>query len=155
LGVTPSHAPRLTHELVLAVDAYGHPTKTAAIAYGHPTGADEDEQKKTWMTAHEQALHATADDTGDYRHGVAIEERHWELGPAAEPTGALWIRSEALAARGFEAFDYDGDTSQATVTGEWKRLLAHTRTLYLKDDGSVGSLGEVGGKALVHEGYAM
>ena len=125
--------PRITHELVLEVDAYGYPVKTAAAAaYARPNfdaNVHPAFQNVQHLTANAQTLAHQANDSGVYRHGVQVAAQSYELHSSvfngANDNGLLdpgAVRT-ALDSATEVAFD-------AALSAGQKRLLSDTRTRY-------------------------
>ena len=121
--------PRIEHELVLAVDPFGHPTRTASAAYPRrvPRAAGQ-EALSLLVTEHD----LRNDDLADrHRLGIPIETRTYAL-EGVEPAGAVTPA--------------ELDASPATA----RRLLERTLTIYHRDDLAAAlPAGSAGRRALV------
>src|SRR6185437_2281888 len=77
--------PRVTHEMVLDIDAFGNVTRKAAVAYGRAPGTGvEPEQLKAWATESEMSyINHVGDDF--YRLGLPVETT-WSRRSTMQPT---------------------------------------------------------------------
>ena len=148
-----STPPRISHELTVAVDALGYPTKRATVAYGHPTGADYSEQEDTWITTTEDTVFHKLDTTTWYRHGVPLESQSWELFTGSgghAPADDIFTIAEIQTAWSDTEIDYD-----VALAATKKRLLSHTKEKYYKDDLTAAlAFGSVESLALPYQSYA-
>lgn len=144
--------PRVSHQIILAVDSFGTPTRLARVAYPrrHP---QEPEQSKTLVVVEERRVAHRADALDGYRIGVPVAESSYELGPVPPVrTGALyhaeqidgWIATAALEDVPFEQALPD--------RGPPRRRLLKASESYYWDDRLIdtAALGVVGQWALVH-----
>jgi RHS repeat-associated protein len=141
--------PRIAHALVLQVDAYGNPTRTAQVAYPR-VGTLSTEPQGRGSIALSQTDYAALDaGSDDYRVGVPYQARAWEL------TGVTIVASTPLSFETLvDAFDESVEIAfeTAPTTGLQRRLLSATRTFFYEDDLSgVAPLGTAGIRGLVHE----
>ncbi len=141
--------PRLSHTLMLDVDAYGTVLRQADVVYprrgsGHPA---EQAQGKVLVTSR-QVIHDDVD--VDRLHlAVAVSEESWEL------SGVTLSESAAPTIASLNA-DFDGATEidfSTTASGAVeKRRLSRTETRYWDDALSAAlALGALGSRALVHD----
>lgn len=141
--------PRVTHELVLAVDGYGTVLHSAALAYRRAvTGAGlpertVDVQSRTLVTETRTEVTDLVDRDDAYRVPVPYTTRTFEVAHAALTEAAAVV-------------DRDDLIAALTPLDEGRRLVDRTRTLF-EDDNLVGPLppGEQGSRALVHEAYRL
>jgi RHS repeat-associated protein len=150
--------PRISHNLTLAVDDYGHVTASASVGYPRrqPNNAGFDEQTTTWVS-YAQSDYANVDTEPDwYRLGVPVETRSYQLTGAAPAVGSVLFDPDALAATAAGAADIDYDATPSG-TAVQRRLLAGHRTLYQADDLTPGPLptGVVQSLALVWASYTQ
>ena len=148
-----STPPRISHELTIAVDALGYPTKRATVGYGHPSGADYSEQEDTWITTTEDTVFHKLDTTTWYRHGVPLESQSWQLFTGSgghAPADDIFTIAEIQTAWSDTEIDYD-----VALAATKKRLLSHTKEKYYKDDLTAAlAFGSVESLALPYQSYA-
>ena len=135
--------PRITHDLVLAIDDFGNPLRSATAAYGrlHPdpllTAADQAAQ------ARQRLVHTDS----DYTNAVELPDAHRT--PQAASVRAFEVVGARPARRlfGFEELrdaldattveipfqDWDADPEMLSG-GPVRRLTAHSVVLYRRDD---------------------
>jgi RHS repeat-associated protein len=136
--------PRVTHELVLAVDDFGNVLRSASVGYGRrfPDGtlppADRIEQGRLHLVATEHRFTNAVDEPDAHRVPLRAESQAFEvrgLPPAAH-------RPHSTNPFGFDELDrglagitvelpYEVEADDATPT---RRLVEHGRTLYRRDD---------------------
>jgi YD repeat-containing protein len=145
--------PRVSHQLVLAVDDYGEVTQSAAVGYPRRIPAQPEQGATLVTVAEREVLHD--DEADDHYHlGLTARERVWELtGVSATDTapftvGGLQPLFGTAAERAYEAAPIPSVVE--------KRKLGETRTLYW-DDALSGPevLGTMGARALVYERYQL
>ncbi|WP_254885408.1 SpvB/TcaC N-terminal domain-containing protein [Streptomyces sp. NA02950] len=159
----PSADPRVSHELVLAVDDFGNVLRSASVGYGrrHPdpdpalTPEDRARQHRRHVVHTEHRYTHAVDEPDAYRTPVRCESRAWEL-LALSPDGPLFGLEEldrALTAttRELPYEEWDADPPEPA-----RRLIEHTRTLFRRDDltGPL-PLGALEPKALPYAGYRL
>jgi RHS repeat-associated protein len=146
--------PRVSHELSLAIDTYGNPTRHASVGYPRRRPAF-DEQAGTLISYSEAEFANVAHRPDWYRLGLPIANRAFEL-TGVRPT---------LAGGLFDPDTLGSDAAAATVipyeavpdaVSAQRRTLSEQRIVYLRDDLS-GPLptGRVESLALVDASYAM
>lgn len=144
--------PRMQHELVLEVDAFGNVTRSAALAYPRRTPA-EPEQARLWATLTQHTFANKPDESDWYRIGVPVETTTSELiGLKAPASGVLSV--DELKAKATTAVEMPYEASPAG--GLERRVIERERRLYYRDDLS-GPLpiGQIGSRALAHESYRL
>jgi RHS repeat-associated protein len=146
--------PRVTHELSLAIDAYGNLTRQATVAYPRRNPAYP-EQAATPVRYSESDIANVADQLDWYRLGLPIETRVYELtGVAPDATSGLYD-PVALAPAAAAAAEIPYEATPDPTTAQ-RRLLTRGRTIYRSDDLSVAlPIGQVDALALVDATYAM
>jgi RHS repeat-associated protein len=144
--------PRVTHQVVVAHDGWGTPTRTAEIAYARRGDAEDPAQERTWITITDGVV-VSIDTTTQFVIGAPIESRRFELvglapvagriAPAALSATAV---SDALAAPArFEtALDPDA-IAPAARRIDWQRVYYWNER---RDD--VAALGAIGASPRVH-----
>ncbi|HEU4405627.1 MAG TPA: SpvB/TcaC N-terminal domain-containing protein [Polyangiaceae bacterium] len=144
--------PRMQHEVVLEVDAFGNVTRSAALAYPRRAPA-EPEQARLWATLSEHTFANRPDESDWYRIGVPVETTTSELtgleAPASGILSAGELKAQAAAAANIPY--------EATPTGGLqRRVVERERRLYYRDDLS-GPLpfGQIESRALAHESYRL
>lgn len=165
----PRADPRITHDLVLDVDDYGNPLKSASASYGRrfPDPAlpadDRETQHRLTLTYAENGYTNAVDQPDAYRTPVPCEARSFEivgLLPRREPNesvlfGFAELRDE-LAAVHAELPYQDWDASPASLPGPARRLIEHTRVRYRRDDMSGPlPLGVLEPLALPYQSYRL
>ena len=134
--------PRITHDMVLAIDDYGNPLRTATAGYGRrypdPELAPEDQAAQARLRlAYTDSGHTNAVELPDaYRTPLPASIRTFEvigLRPAGRLFGFPELRNglEAIAA---ELSFQDWDADPAAPSGPERRLTGHTSVLYQRDD---------------------
>jgi RHS repeat-associated protein len=150
--------PRIGHELVLDVDAYGNVLRSASVAYGRrrPDPAldpdDRREQRRQHVVVTEHDYTNAVDGPADHRIPVRCETRAYEvlgLSPERDRFGFEELRA-GLAAVDVE-LPYE---HQEPVPGPARRLIERTRTLFRRDDLTAAlPLGGLEALALLFESY--
>lgn len=150
--------PRIAHAINIEIDAFGNVLQSAAIAYGRkkadaglPTDADRQSQATQYILYTQNLFTNSTDTASTYRLPVPCETQTWELNaeaPANNFFGSGEI-SGIFAAATIILYE------QQTVAGQ-KRKVAHSRTLYLKND-LTGPMpfGTQDTLALPYENYVM
>ena len=129
--------PRVQHELVLAVDAFGNVLQSAAIGYGRDGSeladvADRRKQTLPLLTWTENRFTNAIAEPHAWRAPLPCETRTYELTGLASP-----------AANGRHSFETVRDAGTAAEPIAYhaipqeqlqKRLIEHVRTLYRRDD---------------------
>ncbi|GIF63985.1 hypothetical protein Ais01nite_20200 [Asanoa ishikariensis] len=138
--------PRVTHNLTLAVDAFGNVLQSAVVAYARrrpdPTlePRDQAKQGQVHVMCIEQAMTNAVDTPDDYRTPLTSESRSFELTGLTPDT--RFSLDELLAALS------DG--------GPQKRLVGHSRMLYRADDLSGAlPLGRLDPRAIPFQGLKL
>lgn len=145
--------PRLGHEMVLAVDAFGSVTRAAHLGYPRRVPA-EPEQGRFWITVRENDFANRPAEASWYRVGVPTGTRTWELTGLAVPAAGLIDRAVLDAAFGGAAeIPYEQPGDGAAVE---RRLVNADRRLYHRDDlAGVLPLGTIESRALPFESYRL
>ena len=177
--------PRVTHNLVLAVDAFGNELESVAIGYGRryaaqvndPLLTQDDRNRQSAIQAtytlssytnHLDTLDAPNLATDVYRTPLPAEVQtyeliHVDLSANADNPAALFAFAD-LQAYANQAGDGNHDipyediqAAQASNSKEiYRRLLADTQTYYLKDDLSNWlALGTLEAKGLPYQTYKL
>jgi RHS repeat-associated protein len=167
--------PRVTHNVTLAMDAFGNVLKSATIGHGRRfrdpdpqlTEEDHKKQEQILLTYNENSYTNPILETDSYRTPLPCESRTYEL-VKLEPDSALsgvtnlfWFdklqNKIASASDGLHDLNYE-DTNHLGAIDEhpYRRLIEHVRTLYRKDDlTALLPLGEVKPLALPGETYKL
>jgi hypothetical protein len=151
--------PRISHDLMLAVDAYGNVRKSAAIGYGRkqPDSAlaaqDQGKQAQTLITCTENGVTNTVDIEDDYRVPLLCESRTYELtGLSPGPGGRFDFDTVNNAILIALALPYEATPSG----GAQKRLIEHVRMLYRRNDlAGPLPLEQLDARALPFESYKL
>ncbi|WP_448544492.1 SpvB/TcaC N-terminal domain-containing protein [Roseiflexus sp.] len=153
--------PRIAHSLSLEVDEYGNVRKSCSVVYGRkiadpslPSEVTRDQQK-TYVTYTEVDYTPDIDrgnPTSAYRLRVPYESRSYEItgiAPASDLFQLDEIKAQ-LASTTEIAYEVvaDGVTAQ-------KRLLSHSRTLFLDNNLNPLPLGHWDTLGLKHQSYEM
>jgi RHS repeat-associated protein len=146
--------PRVTHELSLAIDAYGNVTRSATVAYPRRAPAYP-EQAATWLRYTESDFANVAEEADWQRLGLPVETRGYQLtGISPGASDELYdpdALATAAAAAAVISFEQEADGTAAQ-----RRLLARSRTLYRGDDlSSVLPLGSAQSRAIVDRNYTL
>jgi RHS repeat-associated protein len=169
--------PRLSHQLVLAVDEFGNVERTLAVAYPRRDGPERTPAQAETHMLLTVARFANRHEAPDWRRlGVPIERRTYEivrppaprtLGTAVEPftLEALRALTEQLFPPGAPSPDpaalvaaefWDWRTSPAAPGEPRLRLMEHVRIRYRRDDlAGPLPLGEIESLALPYETYGL
>ncbi len=140
--------PRVSHDLTLEVDEFGHPLRTLAIGYGRrqpdpglPTEADREKQARAFMTYTANRYTNEVDDPppnlDHYRAPVLCETETYELTGFTLPTGQRRFSWHHWTADGFARLDQAVALPYEAVPDpllECKRLIQHERILCRKND---------------------
>ncbi len=142
--------PRLLHEMILDVDAFGNPVRRLKVAYPREPGkrpsdaalaAVEQAQGVLLATLEETGLTHAVAQNGWYRHSVPVWSVAFEVGGLA-PAGAILEPQEARQAidaiAGFVPFEQQPDGSLQ------KRLLSASVHLYRTDASADADPNDVG-----------
>jgi RHS repeat-associated protein len=158
--------PRITHDLILAIDDYGNPLKLASAAYGRsipdPALSAEDQaaQARLWLTYTENRLTNPVDAPAAHRTPLPSETRVFEI-TALRPrrASALFDFDELrdrLAAIQVELPYQDWGADPAEQPGPARRLIGHTRARYRRDDlAGALPLGVLESRALPYRTYQL
>jgi hypothetical protein len=146
--------PRISHDIVLAVDDYGNPLRSASVAYGRRfadpalAGRDQEAQRRLRLTFTDQAYTNPVELPDAHRTPMPAEERIYEIIGLTPRTArragdgrqsGLFQFAEirdALAAVTTEVpFQvWDAGADPAAHPRPARRLIAHTRVRYRRDD---------------------
>ena len=144
--------PRVTHNMVLAVDSFGNELQSVAIGYGrrYPssdpvlTSADQTNQSTTHVTYTESSYTSLIDTATAYRTPLPAQICTFELinvtAQILPDIPNLFTFDEmggyvAEASDGFHDLPFeDVNATGATTSAPYRRQLGITRTLYLADD---------------------
>jgi RHS repeat-associated protein len=161
----PRADPRITHDVVLAVDDYGHPLRSASASYGrrYPDPAlpadDQKAQGRLLLTYAENAYTNAVDQPDAYRTPVLCESRTSEIVGLHPDDGARFSFGElrdGLAAIRVELPYQDWNVDSAGLTGPARRLIEHTRVRFRRDDlTGVLPLGALEPLALPYRSYRL
>jgi hypothetical protein len=167
--------PRVTHDMVLAVDDYGNELQSAAIGYArrHPdpdpilTAEDRANQSKIHVTCTENTYTNPILTNDAYRTPLPAETRTHELINVSPAGQQLEITNlfgfEEMAGKVAQAGDGQHDLpyedsygAGATTNRPYRRLIKQSRSLYRKDDltGAL-PLGTVESWAIVFQNYKL
>ncbi|MBC8070998.1 MAG: toxin [Deltaproteobacteria bacterium] len=146
--------PRVTHTLVLRVDAHGNVTRAATVAYpARAPHADVPEQEQGAIAVTEASFCAVDDpDTlpDVYRASAPAEQRSYELHVAVEHDAQVSLSDLDDAIEGATRIAFDAPPATGNL-----RLLSAARSFYYTDDltGPL-ALGQCGTRALPHTAHA-
>lgn len=158
--------PRIAHTLTLEVDRFGNTLKQAAVAYGRRKPdeslplVDRLMQTKRLVTYTETVL--TKPLVGDEHYApMPAEARTYEL--TGYPLVGRYFQHSDLVkpdprdeTRRLHDFDEEIDYDDAATTGRQRRLIAHVRTLYRRNDMTgLLTLGTLESLALPGESYEL
>jgi hypothetical protein len=158
--------PRIQHEMLLQVDAYGQAMKSLKIVYGRLpgktalTGGDRDIQEKTLMIYDETDYTNSVIDSDTNLLPRVFQTRSYQLYGCRPQSGQPMFQIQEFIGENFEAV-----TGRPTVPFETvitdeslgqKRLLRCSQVLYRKDDLSEFlPPGEIGSMAIRGETYQL
>ncbi|MGH1340084.1 MAG: SpvB/TcaC N-terminal domain-containing protein, partial [Nannocystales bacterium] len=141
--------PRVSHAVVLDVDAHGNVTRSAQV--GYPARNPEIPEQSESLVAVSEASFIVVDEADAYRTGVPFESRSYELHGFDVVSNAkvdLEDLREDLDAAGEVLYDVE-------PAGLARRLLSRSQALYFADDLSGAlPLGQCGIRALPFESRA-
>lgn len=154
--------PRITHAFVLDTDELGSIKKTATVVYPRVKRpvAPNAVPDKVWNTQNKMSIsYGEVNFTNDilqdnvYRLRAAYESKSFELAGLSQPPGFYFMRNEManeIAAATQILFEVEFDGSRQ------KRLTAHTRDYFYKDDltGPL-ALGVLSALAIPHKSYQL
>jgi RHS repeat-associated protein len=153
--------PRISHDLVLAVDDFGNMLTSARVGYGRLqtdpalTPADQTKQSTTLLTYTQQRYTNALEAADAYRTPLGAEARTFELTGLAPSPGAVRFTFDQIAAAGAAGTTIPYEQAPTSGTTE-KRLIEHTRTLYRRDDlAGPLPLGTMEPLALPFESYSL
>ena len=136
--------PRITHDLVLAVDDYGNPLRTVSAAYGRRYGdpelTEEDhDSERTMITSTVNVYTNPVELPGAHRTPMPSETRTFEvvgLRPRGGNGGLFDVAElrDELAAVEAELPFQDWNTARAGRPAAARRLISRTRFRYRRDD---------------------
>ena len=138
----PRADPRISHDVVLDVDDYGNPLRSASADYGrrYPDPALRPEERaaqaRLRLTYTENGYTNTVDLADAYRTPMQAQKRVFEVTELA-PAGRLFGFGElrdGLAAIQAELSYQDWDAHPARRPGPARRLIEHTRIRFRRDD---------------------
>lgn len=143
---------RLAHTLVLAVNDYGTPERTATVAYARASG-DTEQTTPVVTLATTEHVHDTASDAR-WHVNVQTRAQSWHLGGVAL-SGLATVSTLNAAFATATALDW---TDATPSSGAWRRLVADQAISYVGSGGTEtfpsGSTWGLGDRALVHQTYA-
>jgi len=134
--------PRIAHDVVLAVDDYGNPLRSASAGYGRrypdPALAPDDQaaQARLRLTYTENGYTNAVDLPGAHRTPMAAQARTFEVA-GLHPAGRLFAFAElgdGLTAVTAELPFQDWDADPADLPAPARRLISHTAVRYRRDD---------------------
>ncbi len=145
--------PRISHELTLAIDAYGNVLKAATVSLARRVPVfDEQKSVRALLTETDVTNAVLADD--DYRTPLPAEQRQYEL-TSPMLVGATVLGFEAVAGMAESASEIAYDSAPTPGLAE-KRLVNHSRMLYRKNDlSSLLPLGRLESRGLSGERYRL
>ena len=157
--------PRVAHQFVLEVDAFGAVTADASLVYGRIAaagGGAPTEQSTPLLTLTTSQYTHQANATGPYRIGTLIAQRTYEvtgLSTLAVPQAGqglldFEVLRSALAALS-PAQDLAYETPGNGAVLERRLLEHHEQTFYTDDLLGEGALGAVGTRALPYQRYQL
>lgn len=151
--------PRIAQQLTLEVDEYGHELQSAAVAYPRLV---VDSSLPVKVREEQARMHITCSET-QYTNDVLSHELHYRLRLPYEAKGfelsgatdrnTFWTAAELKA-----VVDAAAEIDNSTVPDGTlqKRLLAHTRSLFLEDDLNAPlSAGMMEALAIPYESYTL
>lgn len=167
--------PRVTHDLVLAIDAYGNELQSVAVGYGRRrnspnpllTQADQLNQSTIHVTYTESCYTSSVDTADAHRTPLPAETSIFEL-VHVKPEGNLpditnLFGFDEMASYVSQASDGNHDLpyqdiydTGATTSSPYRRLLGNTRTLYRADNLSATlKLGAMESMALPYQTFKL
>jgi RHS repeat-associated protein len=171
--------PRISHTMVLEVDAFGNILRSLAIGYRRRElpGVNTLDQKETHLTLTANRFANHADEKDWIRIGLPVESRTYEVVKPPEPiiadtriipfsfksmadlAASLFpiSRSEPESTKLWEYQKWNWRSNPANAPGETcLRLIEHIRTLYRKNNlTALSPLGDVESLALPGESYKL
>jgi RHS repeat-associated protein len=146
--------PRVSHQLVLDVDAYGTVTRSASAGYARRAAGAVTEQDATPVTYTEHDVTNVVDQPDWYRLGVPVEVRTYELTGLGAHTDAALLDPDTLHGQAVAAATISVEVTPGA--GIQKRLIGRTRTVYRADDLSGPlPLMTIGSLALLDRSYTL
>ena len=161
--------PRVAHALTLEVDGFGNVLKSAAAGYGRRrpdmnlSAEDRAKQTRMLVTYTENQVTNAITGSDEYRTPLAYETRNYEL-TGYTPTGAAgrfqstdFVRPDpADPTRLKHIFAAEIKYEDQPTTGQQRRPIEQSRTLYRKDDlTDTLALGLLESRALPLESYKL
>jgi len=166
--------PRISHDVVLAIDDYGNPLRSASVAYGRRfadprlSSRDQEAQRRLRLTCTDCAYTNPVELPDSHRTPMPCEERAFEIiGLTPKPERQLQpdrnkglfrfaeLRDQLALIRAEIPFQ-DWDLDPATLAAPARRLIAHSRVRYRRDDLSGAlPLGELEPMALPYRSYRL
>jgi RHS repeat-associated protein len=167
--------PRVTHNMVLAVDDYGNELQSVAVGYGrrYPdpnpilTSADQGKQSTTLVTYTSNTYTNPVETSSAYRTPLIAETRAYQLinvTPKGSVPGVTNLFGfDEMAGDVGQASDGNHDlpyediyATGATTSSPYRRILADTRVIYRADDlSAVLPLGQLDSLALPYQSYKL
>lgn len=150
--------PRVAHNFALELDELGNARKSCAVVYGRQL---TDESLPAEVTRDQQKLYITyteADYTADiahdsaYRLRVAHESRSFEITGVSPANNLFKFAEIKTAITGCTAIDYEVVADDVTPQ---KRLLSHSRTLFLDNNLNPMPLGQWDSLGLTDRGFRL
>jgi RHS repeat-associated protein len=138
----PRADPRITHDIVLDIDDYGNPLRSASAGYGrhHPdpvlSPEDQMAQARLRLTCTENDYTNSVGLPDAYRTPVSAQARTFEvtgLAPAGQLFGFAELRA-GLDGVTCELPFQDWDAGAAPLAAPARRLISHTSVRYRRDD---------------------
>jgi len=150
--------PRVVHQLNILIDDLGNVKESAAIVYGRkiqdpglPTNAAREEQSKHHVIYTKNDFTSVIDTPGAYRLPAAYQARTYELNIPL-PAKGFYTAGEVKGLFGTAA----EKQFQDVLSSGQKKLLAHTRTYFMKNDMSAAlPLGEAASLMLPWQSYQL
>jgi RHS repeat-associated protein len=141
--------PRVEQTFTLEIDGFGNVLRSARVALPRRNPL-EPEQGILLATCTDATF--VNETSAFHRLGVPIESHGYELTGLPTPAGLLAFHDVDGASKTGSVLPYEATPTPGTLQ---KRIVAHRRSLYLKDDLSAAlPLGNIESKALVFETYA-
>jgi RHS repeat-associated protein len=152
--------PRIAHNMNIDVDEFGNILKSAAVSYGRKiadttlTPDEQSKQARTHIVFTENKFTNKIDTATDYRFPISYETMTYELTGVAPQTDDYFsienLRNDFAIAT---VINFEADPVFAVKE---KRLLAHGKVLFLKNDLSGPlSFGEIESFALLFQTYKL